>query len=271
MFVSPDLLEKALSESSLLVAPHGQLHLLPWPSMPFGKRRLFERTPVGMLPNLTCALALDYKPAKRVRVAIAGLSSYPGLSRIEKLPATGAELQAVTALYAGRMVAPPLLDQAATENAVRELATREDAVSAILHLSCHGVLSVEADPLGSGVLLCDGKLDAAEWAQMRLRYDEVVLSACSTGWRPQTAQAVTLHGDDVLGLPGALLEAGARSIVVSIPKASDTATTLFMTAYHGRRAAGTQPLVAFCETQREMLAGGHEPHTWSGLVCYGVC
>jgi CHAT domain-containing protein len=92
-----------------------------------------------------------------------------------------------------------------------------------------------------------------------------------TGWRPQTAQGVTLHGDDVLGLPGALLEAGARSIVVSIPKASDTATAAFITAYHRRRAAGTQPLVAFCQTQSEMLAGGHKPHTWSGLVCYGVC
>jgi hypothetical protein len=43
-----------------------------------------------------------------------------------------------------------------------------------------------------------------------------------------------------------------------------------MTAYHRRRATGTSPLVAFCETQRAMLAGNHEPYTWSGLVCYGV-
>ena len=270
-FVSPELLEKALSASSLLVAPHGQLHLLPWPSLPFGEQRLFARTPVAIVPNLTCALALDYKPAKRVRLAIAGVSSYPGLSQIEQLPATGAELKAVAAMYAGRLVAPPLLDQAATESAVRVLAMRQDAASAILHLSCHGTLSVAADPLGSGLLLCDGKLDAAEWAQMRLQYAEVVLSACSTGWRPQTAQGVTLHGDDVLGLPGALLEAGVRSVLVSIPKASDTATEAFMTAYHRHRAAGTPPLLAFCQTQREMLAGGHKPHTWSGLVFYGVC
>jgi CHAT domain-containing protein/tetratricopeptide (TPR) repeat protein len=267
--VPADLLEKALSSSSLLVAPHGLLHLLPWASLPFGEKRLFERTAVGLVPNLSCALALDYEPAKEPRAAIAGAASYPELSQIDYLPFTAVEIKDLSALYAGRLVAPPLVDEAATETAVRELATRDDAGSAILHLSCHGTLSVE-DPLGSGVLLSDGKIDAAEWAQMRLHYDEVVLSACSTGWRPQTALGIPLHGDDVLGLPGALLEAGARSIVVSIPKAEDETTAAFMTAYHGRRAAGKSPLVAFCLTQRELLASKHEPYTWSGLVCYSV-
>jgi CHAT domain-containing protein len=179
------------------------------------------------------------------------------------------ELSALVRLYEGRLVAPPLLDEAATEQAVRSLAARDDAMGAILHLSCHGTLSVE-EPLSSGVLLTDGKIDAAEWAQLRLRYDEVVLSACSTGWRPLTAQGIALDGDDVLGLPGALLEAGARTIVVSITKAVDEATAAFMAAYHGRRAAGRSALAAFRETQCELLASGRPPYTWSGLVCYGV-
>ena len=74
------------------------------------------------------------------------------------------------------------------------------------------------------MLVIDGKVDAAELADTHVRYDEVVLSACSTGWRPQAAQGIELSGDDVLGLPGALLEAGARAVVVSIPKAADEAT-----------------------------------------------
>jgi CHAT domain-containing protein len=230
---------------------------------------LFERTAVGVVPNLTCALVLDSEPAAAPRAAFAGASSYPGLSQIGSLPFTGLELEQAAALYKGRLVAPVLTDGDATESAVRTLASRSDAANAILHLSCHGTLSVE-EPLGSGVLLVDGKIDAAEWMAMRLSYDEVVLSACSTGWRPLAAQGVALDGDDVLGLPGALLEAGARSIIVSIPKAVDEATAAFMVAYHGRRAAGQPPLAAFCETQRELLASGHQPYTWSGLVCYGV-
>ena len=160
------------------------------------------------------------------------------------------------------------IDAAATEAAVKALAAREDATGAILHLSCHGTLSIE-EPLASGVLLRDGRIDAAEWAQMRVHYDEVVLSACSTGWRPMTAQGVALEGDDILGLPGALLEAGARAIIVSIPKADDKATAAFMTAYH-RHRGDSSPLAAFNQTQREMLASANEPYTWSGLVCYGV-
>jgi CHAT domain-containing protein len=201
-------------------------------------------------------------------VALAGVTTYPGLTQIKDLPFTGVELDALAAFYGDRLIAPPLIDGTATESAVRALATRGDAASAILHLSCHGTLSIE-EPLASGVLLHDGKIDAAEWAQLRVHYDEVVLSACSTGWRPMSAQGVALDGDDVLGLPGALLEAGARSIIVSIPKADDIATAAFMTAYH-RRRIDRSPLIAFCQTQREMLASAHEPYKWSGLVCYGV-
>jgi len=269
MFVPPELLGKALASRSLVVAPHAGLHLLPWPSLPFNGKRLFEHTPVGVVPNLTCVLTLDSVPQKAPRAALAGVTTYPGLVKIEDLPFTGVELEALAAFYGTRLIAPPLIDGTATEAAVRTLAAREDAGAAILHLSCHGTLSVE-EPLASGVLLRDGKIDAAEWAQLRLHYDEVVLSACSTGWRPMTAQGVTLEGDDILGLPGALLEAGARSIVVSIPKANDKVTAAFMTAYH-RRRVDNSPLIAFNQTQREMLAGANEPYTWSGLVCYGVC
>jgi hypothetical protein len=59
-------------------------------------------------------------------------------------------------------------------------------------------------------------------------------------------------------------------MVVSSPAADDEATLLFMTAYHGRRAGGASPLIAFCETQRELLASTFAPNTWTGLVCYAV-
>lgn len=268
-FIPAALLEKALAANSLVVAPHDRLHLLPWPSLPFGPHRLFERTAVGILPNLTCATALDYQPAARPQAALAGITRYPESSKLTDLPSIRVELENLSALYHDRLVAPPLIDEQATEDAVRELATHPEGTSAVLHLACHAVLS-EDDPLGSGLLLIDGKLDAAEWARLRLPYAEVVLSACSTGWRPQAARGVRLHGDDILGLPGALLEAGARSILVSIPKADDEGTSVFMTGYHGRRAQGIEPLRAFRETQRELLASGRPPGTWSGLVFYGV-
>jgi tetratricopeptide (TPR) repeat protein len=269
MFVPSALLDLALSRDSLLIAPHNVLHLLPWASMPYNGSRLFERVPVGVIPNLTCALSLGARHAAAPRAALAGVANYPGLPKLIDLPAAGRELDALSALYADRLVTPPLRDGAATESAVRALAARDDTAAAILHLACHGTLDAQ-DPLGAGVLMADGKIDAAEWAQLRLHYEEVVLSACSTGWRPLAAGRVELRGDDILGLPGALLEAGARAIVVSIPKASDAGTEAFMTAYHRRRASGAPPLTAFCHTQRELLAGHLPPQTWTGIVCYAV-
>ena len=268
-FVPPPLLERALAADALLIAPHRSLHLLSWPALTFAGRRLFEHTAVGLVPNLTCISILDGDFSTEPRAALAGTAHYEGLSEIGDLPATALELDDLRALYKGRLVARSLLGPRASEKAVRALVARADAEGAILHISCHGTLSVE-DPLGSGLLLVDGKLDAAELASTTLHYDEVVLSACSTGWRPQAAEGIELTGDDILGLPSALLEAGARSIVVSIPKAIDDVTREFMVAYHRRRAGGDTPLVAFRGTQLQLLESEHEPYKWAGIVCYAV-
>jgi tetratricopeptide (TPR) repeat protein len=268
-FVPPTLLERAVAAGSLLIAPHRTLHLLTWPVLTFSGKRLFEYLPVGMVPNLSCTSTLGTDFASAPRAALAGTSEYEGLPGIDALPATALELADLRTLYDGRLVAPPLLGPEATEASVRQLAARPDADGAILHLSCHGTLSVE-DPLGSGLLLVDGKIDAAELATTALHYEEVVLSACSTGWRPQAAEGIELSGDDVLGLPGAVLEGGASSIVVSIPKAIDEVTRDFMVAYHTARAGGETPLAAFRTTQLQLLDSEHEPYTWAGLVCYSV-
>jgi CHAT domain-containing protein len=266
--IPPALLERALGAGALLVAPHRSLHLLPWPALLHDGRRLFERTAVGVIPNLTAAATLYGAPDAAPRAALLGVSDYGDMPGLAELPGSGGELDGLDELYRGRLLAPLVTGPAATEAALRTLAGRDDAGGAILHVACHGTLAVD-EPLNSGLLVVDGKLDAAELADTRIRFDEVVLSACSTGWRPQSAQGIELRGDDILGLPGALLEAGARSVVVSIPKADDQATRTFMLAYHGRRAAGAPPLAAFRATQEELLsAGGHAPYTWSGLVCY---
>ena len=46
------LLERVVKADSLVVVPHGQLHLLPWAGLLHQGRRLFEYLPLGVLPNL---------------------------------------------------------------------------------------------------------------------------------------------------------------------------------------------------------------------------
>jgi CHAT domain-containing protein len=269
-FIPASFLQRAIRANSVLIAPHGRLHLLGWSALRYNETRLFEQSAVGIIPNLTCVTALDAEFHKAPRLALAGASSYNALPNLAELPHTATELTQLEQMYEDRLVAPCLRDAQATENAVHALLARKDSQGATLHLACHGTLSIE-DPLGCGLLFVDGKLDAAELSTTKLYYDEVVLSACSTGWRPQATEGISLTGDDILGLPGALLEAGARSIVVSIPKASDEATVAFMTTYHRFRCGGMSPLVAFRYTQRTLQSDGtHEPYTWAGIVCYAV-
>jgi CHAT domain-containing protein len=123
--------------------------------------------------------------------------------------------------------------------------------------------------MSSGLLLFDSKVDAAEVARARLPFAEVVLSACSTGWRPTQVQDVVLTADEILGIPGGFFESGAGAVLVSIPKAAGKAASALTTHYHRQRVAGDSPLYAFRAAQQKLLDDGVAPGTWVGFTLYG--
>jgi CHAT domain-containing protein len=124
--------------------------------------------------------------------------------------------------------------------------------------------------MNSGLLMADSKIDAAEIARSCMKYREIILGACSCGWRPQKVQDIKLSGDDILGLPGAFLEAGVQSVLVSIPPADDIATYRFMVFYHQNRLEGKPPLVAHQSTQKAMEKDAeYDASTWIGFTVYG--
>ncbi|MEJ2284778.1 MAG: CHAT domain-containing protein [Desulfobacterales bacterium] len=245
--IPPDLLREALTAESLVVIPHGQLHLLPWAGLVHEEKRLFEQLPVGILPNLS--------------VLSEGL---------DDLPSVNEEVEDICSVYraAGVAIQGPLMDEAATEAAFWELAGGINGDGNLLHMSCHGTI-VPSEPMSSGLLLFDSKVDAAEAARARLPFAEVVLSACSTGWRPTGVQDVLLTADEILGIPGGFLESGASAVLVSIPMAAGKAARVLTTHYHTRRVAGDSPLQAFRAAQEKLLNDGVDPGTWVGFTLYG--
>ncbi len=265
------LLRQAVQSASLVIVPHGPLHLLPWAGLLLDGKRLFEYCPIGIAPNLSSLPALQTDFVVQPRVALIGGPDYSALPRLKQLYLAAEELQTIQEIYAptGRLIGEMCLGDQATEPAFWALAQHQDSAGGILHVCCHGNF-VSGDPLNAGLLLSDAKVDAAEIARTRLRYDEVILSACSTGYRPTRVGGIVLSGDDILGLPGAFLEAGARSVLVSIPPARDDAALQFMTLYHEQRAAGKTPLFALRETQLTMLAEqAFAPALWIGFTVYG--
>jgi CHAT domain-containing protein/predicted negative regulator of RcsB-dependent stress response len=269
--VPATLLERAVAAKSLVVAPHGALHLIPWAGLVFRGKRLFEYLPVGILPNLSCVNALQAQLSKSPRIALIGDPDYSALPSIRPLALARDEIETIAGVYRerGALIGEAYVGKAATEERFWLLARNEAAAGGILHVVCHGDF-VTGDPMSSGLLLTDGRVDATELVRRRLSYDEVILSACATGRRPTEVQGIALTGDDIVGLPGALLEAGARSVLTSIPAARDDAARQFMTIYHDRRVEGSAPLVALQKTQLEMLASPlYEPQLWVGFTVYG--
>ena len=119
----------------------------------------------------------------------------------------------------------------------------------------------------------DGLWTAQEVASLRLVGTElVVLSGCETG-RGDVAE-----GQGVLGLRRALAVAGARSVVMSLWRVPDDATSVLMAGmYRGltrARGAGS-PVQALREAQLAMLARsrarGQGPalHRWAAFVATG--
>jgi CHAT domain-containing protein/tetratricopeptide (TPR) repeat protein len=269
--IPPDMLSEALDADALVIVPHGPLHLVPWSGLVFDGKRLFEYGPVGILPNLSCIPALKAEFSTEPRVALIGSPDYAGLEGLAEIGYTKEEVQEIQTLYSGRggVIGDPLIGEDANEDNFWELAHHRDAENGILHIACHGKFDA-VDPMNSALLLTGSKVDASEIARTRLTYDEVILSACRTGERPMEVSGVALTGDDILGLPAAFLEAGARSVLVSIPKASDAASYALMVRYHDARVEGRTPLFALHEAQTAMLTEAvYPPHFWIGFTVYG--
>jgi CHAT domain-containing protein/tetratricopeptide (TPR) repeat protein len=179
------------------------------------------------------------------------------LSRGEKewqaLPGTRLEARSLAALVPQTSL---LLGSEASEQKLDDLAaTGKLKDFRILHLATHGAAN-DARPRDTALVLAQDKLPATlnddvaailsgkkpldgrltvgsiieKWT---LDADLVVLSACQTGLGKYTA------GDGMLGFTQALLQKGARSVVLSRWKVDDSATALLMARFYqnllGRR------------------------------------
>jgi CHAT domain-containing protein len=269
--VPRELLSEAVDARGLIVIPHKVLHLIPWSGLVFNNKRLFEYCPLSVLPNLSCIASMNAPLSNIPKVALIGSPEYENLPHISRLLGAKSEIKKIESIYTmhNGLIGNPLTGAEVTEENFWKLVLNEGSKDGILHISCHGN-SIPDEPMNSGLLLNQSKIDAAEIALSSLKYEEVILSACSTGWRPQRVKGIELVGDDILGLPGAFLEAGVRSVLVSITPAHDLAVFKFMTTYHSNRVNGKSPMGALQETQKDMLRNSrYPPNFWIGFTVYG--
>lgn len=264
-----DVIQCIKGAETLIIVPHGVLHLLPWSCLTIGNQRIFELSEVGILPNLASFPLLDVVQVNNPVVALIGSADYSKLKLYSNLDDSLLEIKDVENIHGERVVRPILTGSDATEESFWNLAEVCRGSNALLHFSGHGNLQAN-EPLASGLILTDSMVDAAEIMLRRLPYREVVLSGCSTAWRPQTIHNIELLGDDALGLVASFLESGATFVVANTPKVHDKASRMFTVSWHRNRRAGMRPLEAYRATQMELYAADPEIiYSWAGTAAYG--
>lgn len=273
------IVEQLGSAERLIIAPAGELSVIPFGALYDGEQYLIER------------YALRYVTTGRDLLASAADSPVTTNPITIVANPTGANLpdaELEADVLAGFFPdARVLRGDQATETNVRALER-----PLVLHMATHGFFgeprSMRDDPMfRSGLVLADvaqvevevdrerddGLLTAYEVSGMDLRGTElVVLSACETGLGGAArAEGIAVMSEGVAGLRRAFAMAGARSTVMSLWAVSGVTAQETMAGYYGKLSEGMGRGEAMQVVQMEMLRSeehGH-PKDWGAFVVSG--
>jgi CHAT domain len=137
-----------------------------------------------------------------------------------------------------------------------------------LHFSCHGSFSWE-DPFASGLTLADDtRLTIPDLARLSLESVRVVaLSACESG-----LTEVDRLPTEFLGLPSALLQAGAPAVVGSLWSVDEESTAMLFERFYERHVREKEdPPEALRAAQLALRQDERYAHPfyWAGFVAVG--
>ena len=209
---------------------------------------------------------LAQKPVNSSNALVLGNPTMPSVSpslgepkrQLSALP--GAEAEA-------RAIAPLLNTQAITgAQGTKAAIVQKMPQASIIHLATHGLLD-DVRGLGSAIALApsgsdDGLLTAEEIFDMKLQASLVVLSACNTG-------EGRITGDGVIGLSRALISAGVPSVIVSLWRVSDAATSELMQSFYQNLQSNPDKAQALRQAMLTTIKTHPEPRDWAAFTLIG--
>jgi CHAT domain-containing protein len=253
-------------KSRLLLAPHAELHYLPFQALIPSRNRvefLIERFAIGYAPSAAVWVGLSDRPGSGVGSGLLALAP-----RSSDLPGSGYEVRAITGLFGSQ--AHALVGAEATEEAFVEAADR----FGVLHLATYGSMN-RANPLFSWLDLApgetgDARLEVHEVYGLQLDARLVVLSACETALGAGTHTNAPA-GDDWVSLTRAFLSAGADNVVASLWRVEDLATADLMESFYRELGEGAPLVDALATAQRTLIQDSHAAHPfyWAGFSLVG--
>ncbi len=270
----------------LVIIPDDILWYLPFEALVVGGqgRYLIEDFEISYSPSITYLLNLadrpsrDAAPMDLLAVANEEGRSLPGLLRNTTLRLPPLRFAAMEALNISRFFPRErrtvLVNEQVSEDSFKRLPLADYR---IIHLATHGFLDDDTwwrsalllrrgpDPSGDGPLRDDdGLIQAFELLGLTLRVDLVVLSAC------QTAMGQLFRGDGVVGMSGAFMAAGARSVLSSLWSVNDKSTARLMDAFYRGLTEGKTKAEALRLSKLKMLGSSYRhPYHWAAFVLSG--
>ena len=215
-------IEGMIATKNLTIVPHGALHYLPFNALYEKDGFLIDRYNIRVLPSASVMTFLKDRRGGHTGNLLAFGNPDLGDPTYD-LP--GAQNEAI-AITKDKPKSKLLLRKQATETAVKSFGEQ----FRYIHFATHGTFDAEK-PLSSGLLLSsdsenNGKLTVGELYDLYLPADLVTLSAC------ETALGKVANGDDVVGFTRGFLYAGVSSIVSSLWKVDDQATSILMQQFY---------------------------------------
>lgn len=215
-------LEGMITSKNLTIVPHGALHYLPFNALSMKEGFLIDRYNIRVLPSASVMKFLKDRREGHVGNLLAFGNPDLGDPTYD-LP--GAQNEAI-AITKDQPKSKLFIRKQATETAVKRFGEQ----FRYIHFATHGTFDAEK-PLSSGLLMTgdgenDGTLTVGELYDLRLPADLVTLSAC------ETALGKVANGDDVVGFTRGFLYAGVSSIVSSLWKVDDQATSILMQQFY---------------------------------------
>jgi tetratricopeptide (TPR) repeat protein len=228
-----------VGDRDIVLVPTGQLHALPWPTLPSLRGR-----PVSVAPSATTWLAAmrANTPTRARSGRRTVLVSGPNLEHAEP------EVTALARLYESPQVFTGLR---ATADGVRH--TMDGAE--LVHIAAHGRFRAD-NPQFSAIELSDGPLTVYDLERMHRGPRRLVLSACDSGLSAVHA------GDELMGLAGAVFSLGTSTLIASVVPVADDPTKALMVELHRELCTGATPAHALASAQLRVQV--------DGFVCFGA-
>lgn len=253
-------------DTLLLIAPHRQLHRVPWAALPIGQfgYPLVMACIPAIVPSLQ-SLALLWRRPQAESITwnrgglLVAISDFQG--RHTPLVAVARETKQLTALFGSGIES--LTEGAATFANWRQLGQPTGMSRfSFIHVATHAFSDQFSGRL-SGLALYDRDLWLDELQQMGPLPSLVVLSACS-GLRN-----LVYEGDELMGLTISCLAAGAQRVVGSLWPVLDQESPDFMVNFYQHLLSGKEVADALALAQRTAVNTGVDLMHWSGFQCVG--